>query len=257
MAVQTEKPMASTRSKRRTTLGAKVDAPSPNRNTVGQSTLIAPLHHAPLTDAPMAQNIIHPFPHHRGTKRPSSRVEHEIDTPSQKRSRPNTLFNPGLSGPNATEKIIPAPAHAASKSVVRVAPPSHSQVHEPLSPPQSRLQDPIPRQTLSQQQGTYAVKAKQHEASNTAVSQIQNRTVSNNPNPSLTKHQAKVINGIRHELNRLQPNDADARDQPGGRKLRSQEATRFKSDLSAYFLDYDEVIGNEPKEQRTPVVSWT
>ncbi|KAJ2973399.1 hypothetical protein NQ176_g6632 [Zarea fungicola] len=34
-----------------------------------------------------------------------------------------------------------------------------------------------------------------------------------------------------------------------GRKLRSQEATRFKSDLSAYFPDYDEVIGNEPKEQ--------
>jgi hypothetical protein len=35
-----------------------------------------------------------------------------------------------------------------------------------------------------------------------------------------------------------------------GRKLRSQEATRFKSELSAYFQDYDEVIGNEPKETR-------
>ncbi|RDA93224.1 hypothetical protein CP533_6504 [Ophiocordyceps camponoti-saundersi (nom. inval.)] len=34
-----------------------------------------------------------------------------------------------------------------------------------------------------------------------------------------------------------------------GRTLRSQEATRFKSELSAYFVDYDEVIGNEPKEQ--------
>ncbi|KAJ3484871.1 hypothetical protein NLG97_g6948 [Lecanicillium saksenae] len=44
-----------------------------------------------------------------------------------------------------------------------------------------------------------------------------------------------------------------------GRKLRSQEATRFKSDLSAYFPDYDEVIGNEPKEQHllnpdTPII---
>ncbi|KAK7985386.1 something about silencing- SAS- complex subunit 4-domain-containing protein [Apiospora saccharicola] len=53
--------------------------------------------------------------------------------------------------------------------------------------------------------------------------------------------------------NRLQPNPTDATTQPpkeqGGRKLRSQEQTRFKSELSAYFPDYDEVIGNDPKEQ--------
>lgn len=68
----------------------------------------------------------------------------------------------------------------------------------------------------------------------------------------LTNHQKKVINGIRHELDRLQPGTADApppKDQ--GRKLRSQEATRFKSDLAHYFPDYDEVIGNEAKEHRT------
>ncbi|PNY26767.1 Uncharacterized protein TCAP_03297 [Tolypocladium capitatum] len=75
--------------------------------------------------------------------------------------------------------------------------------------------------------------------------------------PNLTKHQAKVINGIKHELDRLQPRPADTREQ--GRKLRSQEATRFKSELSAYFPDYDEVIGNDPKEQHllnldTPIV---
>ncbi|POR34984.1 Uncharacterized protein TPAR_04821 [Tolypocladium paradoxum] len=75
--------------------------------------------------------------------------------------------------------------------------------------------------------------------------------------PNLTKHQAKVINGIRHELDRLQPQPADTREQ--GRKLRSQEATRFKSELSAYFPDYDEVIGNDLKEQHllnldTPIV---
>ncbi|KFA60853.1 hypothetical protein S40285_06176 [Stachybotrys chlorohalonatus IBT 40285] len=74
---------------------------------------------------------------------------------------------------------------------------------------------------------------------------------------SLTKHQAKVINGIKHELDRLQPQTTDTKEQ--GRKLRSQEATRFKSELSAYFPDYDEVIGNEPKELHlfnidTPVV---
>ncbi|KHN95558.1 uncharacterized protein MAM_06615 [Metarhizium album ARSEF 1941] len=67
--------------------------------------------------------------------------------------------------------------------------------------------------------------------------------------PNFTKHQAKVINGIKAELDRLQPQPASTREQ--GRKLRSQEATRFKSDLSAYFPDYDEVIGNDPKEQRT------
>ncbi|KAK1255122.1 hypothetical protein MKX08_009117 [Trichoderma sp. CBMAI-0020] len=74
---------------------------------------------------------------------------------------------------------------------------------------------------------------------------------------NLTKHQAKVINGIKHELDRLQPRQDDTKEQ--GRKLRSQEATRFKSELSAYFPDYDEVIGNDPKEEHllnpeTPIV---
>ncbi|KAJ8104876.1 hypothetical protein ONZ43_g7649 [Nemania bipapillata] len=46
---------------------------------------------------------------------------------------------------------------------------------------------------------------------------------------------------------------------PPGRKLRSQEATRFKSELAAYFPEYDEVIGNDPKEQHllnvdTPII---
>ncbi|OAA34670.1 hypothetical protein BBO_09116 [Beauveria brongniartii RCEF 3172] len=80
-------------------------------------------------------------------------------------------------------------------------------------------------------------------------------------NLNVTRHKAKVINGVKHELDRLQPDMAGTKD-PGrepGRKLRSQEATRFKSDLSAYFPDYDEVIGNEPKEQHllnldTPII---
>ena len=63
-----------------------------------------------------------------------------------------------------------------------------------------------------------------------------------------TKHKEKVANGLKHELDRLQPDVAVTKAQ--GRKLRSQEATRFKSDLSAYFPDYDEVIGNDPKEHR-------
>jgi len=34
------------------------------------------------------------------------------------------------------------------------------------------------------------------------------------------------------------------------RSLRSAEGSRFKSELSTYFPDYDEVIGNDPKEER-------
>ncbi|RGP79602.1 hypothetical protein FLONG3_2350 [Fusarium longipes] len=76
---------------------------------------------------------------------------------------------------------------------------------------------------------------------------------------TLTQHQSKVINGLKHELDRLQPQPSDANTKEQGRKLRSQEATRFKSELSAYFSDYDEVIGNEPKEEQlftvdTPIV---
>ncbi|KAI0389557.1 hypothetical protein F5Y17DRAFT_120229 [Xylariaceae sp. FL0594] len=73
----------------------------------------------------------------------------------------------------------------------------------------------------------------------------------------LPKHRQKAINGIRHELDRLQPNAAGTTSATGltGRKLRSQEATRFKSELSAYFPEYDEVIGNDPpKEQQLPNV---
>jgi hypothetical protein len=63
-----------------------------------------------------------------------------------------------------------------------------------------------------------------------------------------TNHHEKVVNGIKHELDRLQPSSTDLKAET--RKLRSQEGTRFKSELSAYFPEYDEVIGNEPKEDR-------
>ncbi|KAK4205283.1 something about silencing, SAS, complex subunit 4-domain-containing protein [Triangularia verruculosa] len=79
--------------------------------------------------------------------------------------------------------------------------------------------------------------------------------------PALTKHQEKVVNGLKHELNRLQPNAADTvtTSTREGRSLRSRDATRFKSELSAYFPEYDEVIGNDPKKEyllnlETPLV---
>ncbi len=64
-----------------------------------------------------------------------------------------------------------------------------------------------------------------------------------------SKYAEKIANGFKHELDRLQPSKAITKDEK--RILRSQEGTRFKSELSAYFPDYDVVIGNEPEETRT------
>lgn len=66
--------------------------------------------------------------------------------------------------------------------------------------------------------------------------------------PTITKKESKTVNGLKHELDRLKPKATDTKTE--GRKLRSQEATKFKSELAAYFPDYDEVIGNEQKQQR-------
>ncbi len=55
------------------------------------------------------------------------------------------------------------------------------------------------------------------------------------------------------DLDQLHPGHGDAGEQQG-RKLRSQEATRFKSELSAYFPDYDEVIGNDPREAMSGLI---
>jgi hypothetical protein len=73
------------------------------------------------------------------------------------------------------------------------------------------------------------------------------------PSQKPTNHHEKVVNGIKHELDRLQdrlsqPLQPNLKDEK--RKLRSQEGQRFKSELSLYFPDYDEVIGNDPKEDR-------
>ncbi|KAH9893045.1 something about silencing, SAS, complex subunit 4-domain-containing protein [Xylariomycetidae sp. FL2044] len=129
-------------------------------------------------------------------------------------------------------------------------------VPQPISPPRSiTVRSPKAQIATSLQQLATAEKAPQPPqpplppplpsipppTSKTAPASDQNRT----------RHQEKVTNGIKHELDRLKPSAADtssAKQQPG-RKLRSQEATRFKSELSAYFPDYDEVIGNDPKEQ--------
>ncbi|KFY12474.1 hypothetical protein V492_03843 [Pseudogymnoascus sp. VKM F-4246] len=63
----------------------------------------------------------------------------------------------------------------------------------------------------------------------------------------LPRYAEKASSGIKHELERLQPDGADTKSET--RKLRSQEGTRFKSELASYFPDYDVVIGNEAAEE--------
>ncbi|KAK3941520.1 something about silencing, SAS, complex subunit 4-domain-containing protein [Diplogelasinospora grovesii] len=91
----------------------------------------------------------------------------------------------------------------------------------------------------------------------TATRDTKVATTGSQKSQGLTKHKEKVVNGLKHELSRLQPLEPVPKEE--GRKLRSQEATRFKSDLSQYLPDYDEVIGNDPKEQHlldlnTPII---
>lgn len=76
---------------------------------------------------------------------------------------------------------------------------------------------------------------------------IQNNTSNTDATRQQPKYAEKAINGIKHELERLQPDRKDTKSET--RKLRSQEGTRFKSELASYFPDYDVVIGNEAAEE--------
>lgn len=80
--------------------------------------------------------------------------------------------------------------------------------------------------------------------------------VSNNIESS--KSASRARNAVSRELGNLQVESSESKTTEG-RKLRSQENTRLKSDLSAYFPDYDEVIGNDPRQENlleslTPIV---
>ncbi|KAI0431539.1 hypothetical protein F5Y09DRAFT_186637 [Xylaria sp. FL1042] len=153
---------------------------------------------------------------------------------SQKPDRPSPIATNPLLPPVPTPTSIPTPATAAAAAPIPTT-------VAPRQPPRSPPPPPTTATTTTTTTTTTTAPAKEH---------------------GLTRHQEKVINGIRHELDRLQPSTADtssATTGPPGRKLRSQEATRFKSELSAYFPEYDEVIGNDPKEQHllnadTPII---
>ncbi|SPO07634.1 uncharacterized protein DNG_10329 [Cephalotrichum gorgonifer] len=179
-------------------------------------------------------------------KRPLDGSECDFDALNRKRTR-------------ITVEILSRVPSAASRSAIgSVAPPP---TVAPQRPPQ-RLQQVNPRQAqhpaLNPPAHSPDVTASTNPDTRTTNATLnQSEQLSHKTNSTQTKHQSKVKNGILHELDRLEPAPADSKSQ--GRKLRSQETSRFKSELSAYFPEYDEVIGNEPKEKHllnldTPIV---
>ncbi|CAN8101301.1 unnamed protein product [Discula destructiva] len=191
--------------------------------------------------------------------KPAKKAKFEIEIPSktqyQARLYPENIQHQAqhhqhrpFRQPSVTATHIRPPEHdiAAARQAVT------SPLHDAPEPPSAALgpapPPPPPPPAL------FAAPPAQKTAT---TSQTQNQNISPK---SLTKHTQKVFNGIKHELDRLQPSSADmANSNTQGRKLRSQEGVRYKSELSAYFPEYDEVIGNIPKEHHilmldTPIV---
>lgn len=193
------------------------------------------------------QSLIHPSsPHSNRMKRPLASIDSNFDPLKTKRARiaVEILARPKSQSQSVSlpKPIAVQPTQIPTKAQQHHHHHNHHQkptVANPLpSPSPPSLSPPLPPA-----QPVHPQKQKRAETN------INTATISQ---PATTKHQSKVKNGIKHELDRLQPSAADASSANSrtGRKLRSQEATRFKSELSAYFPDYDEVIGNDPKEQR-------
>ncbi|GKT41795.1 uncharacterized protein ColSpa_01976 [Colletotrichum spaethianum] len=177
------------------------------------------------------------------TKRQIDAADNVVDFDHQKPKRPRTSIEILI-------RPAPSPARpAVANANATTTTPNVTSTPQPTTTTTPRPPAPLPKPTPRS--------APQHVA--TVHPPNPTPAPANGNAAQLTKHQEKVINGIKHELDRLQPRDVDTHTKEGGRKLRSQEATRFKSELSAYFPEYDEVIGNEPKEQQlfsidTPIV---
>ncbi|KAK8061528.1 iq calmodulin-binding domain-containing protein [Apiospora phragmitis] len=192
-------------------------------------------------------------------KRPLEIIDTNLDHPKSKRARIaveiiSRSIPPGISPPKSIAVRPQSTTQTAAKpATVATTQRKLHQQRQQQPPPPPDLESPPPFAAAADQSTSH---------SQTATVDNSNENDQQSPLPSLTRHQEKVKNGIQHELDRLQPNATDVAPQPkeqGGRKLRSQEQTRFKSELSAYFPDYDEVIGNDPKEQHvlnvdTPIV---
>ncbi|KAI5925038.1 something about silencing, SAS, complex subunit 4-domain-containing protein [Camillea tinctor] len=212
---------------------------------------------ATQTKTRTSQNILH-SPNSTRMKRPLDPIDNNYDPLRPKRSRITVeiLARPVTQQPVSTAKTVTATATAAKPQVPTR---QHQQQQSPPTTTTAPTTTPAAvASTHTQAQTHNQTHSQTHPHTQTHTQTFTTAAATEN---GLTKHKEKVINGIKHELDRLQPNAADSSSakEHSGRKLRSQEATRFKSELSAYFPDYDEVIGNDPKEQHilnpdTPIV---
>ncbi|XXH05684.1 hypothetical protein Hte_012119 [Hypoxylon texense] len=212
--------------------------PAPTSSIVNASSVAAKHAHVIATQVKTrnSQNILQQ-PSPPRMKRPLDpiAIANNYDPPKPKRARITVEIVSRPVPPSSPPKSITVKSQSHPHHQPKSQPPTNDSTVAPAA--QKPPHPPIPQQP-----------------SKTATAAVSSE-------PPLKKHKEKAINGIKHELDRLQPSAADtssATERPG-RKLRSQEATRFKSELSAYFPDYDEVIGNDPKEQHilnldTPIV---
>ncbi|KAL2161531.1 hypothetical protein VTH06DRAFT_8093, partial [Thermothelomyces fergusii] len=184
--------------------------------------------------------------------RPSLHARFARDTADAKKQAavPTPPKPAPAAAPAPTSHRAPPPAANGTRPAAPATAPQQQQHQEQQQQQQQQQQRQQQQQQQQQQRQRQQHQHQRHQQHHQQHQQHQQ------PAPP-QKHREKVANGLKHELNRLQPSAADTREQ--GRKLRSQEATRFKSELAAYFPEYDEVIGNDPKETHllnvdTPII---
>lgn len=211
----------STRSTRRAEGVAAHSLPHPQRATRHQQLLQQSNSSRPLKRLHEATNLSYDL-------KPPKKTRFEIEIPSK--SQYQARLYPENVNVESRQQHHQRPARVASVSATHNKPPKHD--HQPTATPPPEAPEPSAPAAPTQDASKTATNAKAKAAS------------------GLTKHKEKVVNGIKHELDRLQPTTTDTVSNSQGRKLRSQEGVRYKSELSAYFPEYDEVIGNIPKEQR-------
>lgn len=212
----------STRSTRRAEGVAAHSLPHPQRATRHHQQLLQQSNSSrPLKRLHEATNLSYDL-------KPPKKTKFEIEIPSK--SQYQARLYPENVNVDSRQQHHQRPARVASVSATHNKPPKHDRQPTAAPPPEA----PEPSAPAAPTQGVPKIttNAKAKAA------------------PGLTKHREKVVNGIKHELDRLQPIKTDTASTSQGRKLRSQEGVRYKSELSAYFPEYDEVIGNIPKEQR-------
>lgn len=171
--------------------------------------------------------------------KPPKKTKFEIEIPSKSQYQAR-LYPENIDSRHQHHR----PARVASVTATHNKPPKHDARQAATTAPPPAAPEPTqaaaPRPAPPPAKTATTATTAQDKAASSPASSV----------AAHTKHREKVVNGIKHELDRLQPSSADMATNSQGRKLRSQEGVRYKSELSAYFPEYDEVIGNIPKEQR-------